>query len=208
MERECYAKIIQVNLKHNFIYPFLATVFIGVFAAMLFNLKALPAVAALQPIELLMCFTGVMMMTPVFLPEQNPDIKDVICSKWVDYTKVCLIRFAYSIVSVVIVNIIFVLAMKVQESEISGFHIFAAIAGALFLGAIGFFVSGITGNATAGYMVAMGYYLINYGAKKKLGVFNMFSGSVEAFEDKAWLVLWAAALVTITFVWMKIRTKR
>ena len=208
MERECYVKIIQVNLKHNFIWPFLATVFVGVFSAMLFNLKALSAVAALQPIELLMCFTGVMMMTPIFLPEQKPDIKDVICSKWVNYTKVCLIRLAYSIVSVVIVNIIFVLVMKTQESEISGFHIFAAIAGALFLGSIGFFVSGITENAMAGYMVAMGYYLINYGVKKKLGVFNMFSGSVKAFEDKVWLVLWAAVLVMITFVWMKSRTKR
>ena len=208
MERGCYAKIILVNLKYNFIFPFLATVFICVFTGMVFNLKALSAVAALQPIEMLMCFTGVTMMTPIFLPEQNQNIKDVICSKWVDYTKVCLIRFIYSIVSVIVLNIVFVMIMKVLESEISIFHILAAIAGALFLGSIGFFVSGITGNATAGYMVAMCYYLINYGVKKELGVFNMFSGTVCAFKDKAWLVLWSAVLVTLTFVWMKNRAKR
>lgn len=208
MERECYTRIIQINLKHNFLIPFLTTVLVGCFTALLFNLKALSAAAAIQPVEILMCFTGVMMLTPIFLPEQNPAIKDVICSKRADYIKVCFIRLIYSILTVVFVNLVLFGIMKIGESEVGWYHFFAAISGALFLGAIGFFVSGVTGNTTLGYMMAMGYYLINYGVKNKLGIFNMFSGANGEYSDKVWLILWTALLIIVTFGWMKIRTKR
>lgn len=208
MEKECYAKIIQVNLKNNYIIPFLTTMAVCCLTALLFNIKALTAVAAVTPVELLLCFTGIMMLTPVFLPEQNPAIKDVIRSKQADYVMVCFIRLIYSIVTVVLVNFIFIQIMKMQESQVGMYHILVAVSGALFLGAIGFFVSGVTENTTLGYMISMGYYLINYSVKEKFGIFNMFSGAKGTYEDKMWLLLWAVLLIALTFIYIKIKSKR
>lgn len=208
MEKECYAKIIQVNLKNNYIIPFLTTMAVCCLTALLFNIKALTAAAAVTPIELLLCFTGIMMLTPVFLPEQNPAIKDVIRSKQADYMMVCFIRLIYSVVTVVLVNFIFIQIMKMQESQVGMYHILAAVSGALFLGAIGFFVSGVTENTTLGYMISMGYYLINYSVKEKFGIFNMFSGAKGTYEDKMWLLLWAVLLIALTFIYIKIKSKR
>lgn len=208
MEKECYAKIIQVNLKNNYIIPFLTTMAVCCLTALLFNIKALTAVAAVTPVELLLCFTGIMMLTPVFLPEQNPAIKDVIRSKQADYVMVCFIRLIYSVVTVVLVNFIFIQIMKMQESQVGMYHILVAVSGALFLGAIGFFVSGVTENTTLGYMISMGYYLINYSVKEKFGIFNMFSGAKGTYEDKMWLLLWAVLLIALTFIYIKIKSKR
>lgn len=208
MEKECYAKIIQVNLKNNYIIPFLTTMAVCCLTALLFNIKALTAAAAVTPIELLLCFTGIMMLTPVFLPEQNPAIKDVIRSKQADYMMVCFIRLIYSVVTVVLVNFIFIQIMKMQESQVGMYHILVAVSGALFLGAIGFFVSGVTENTTLGYMISMGYYLINYSVKEKFGIFNMFSGAKGTYEDKMWLLLWAVLLIALTFIYIKIKSKR
>ena len=208
MEKECYAKIIQVNLKNNYIIPFLTTMAVCCLTALLFNIKALTAVAAVTPVELLLCFTGIMMLTPVFLPEQNPAIKDGIRSKQADYVMVCFIRLIYSIVTVVLVNFIFIQIMKMQESQVGMYHILVAVSGALFLGAIGFFVSGVTENTTLGYMISMGYYLINYSVKEKFGIFNMFSGAKGTYEDKMWLLLWAVLLIALTFIYIKIKSKR
>lgn len=208
MEKECYAKIIQVNLKNNYIISFLTTMAVCCLTALLFNIKALTAAAAVTPIELLLCFTGIMMLTPVFLPEQNPAIKDVIRSKQADYMMVCFIRLIYSVVTVVLVNFIFIQIMKMQESQVGMYHILVAVSGALFLGAIGFFVSGVTENTTLGYMISMGYYLINYSVKEKFGIFNMFSGAKGTYEDKMWLLLWAVLLIALTFIYIKIKSKR
>ena len=208
MERADYLKIIRSNLRHNFLFPFLGAVLVGVLTALLFHLKALSATAAMQPIELLLCFTGVMLITSIFLPEQNPAIQEVIYSKWVDYLKVCGIRLVYSVLAVVLINLVVLGIMKWGECEISFFHIVAAIAGALFLGAIGFFVAGVFQNTTVGYMASMGYYLINYAIKKKLGVFNMFSGFTEKYQDKWLLIVWAILLFLATFILLKLRRKK
>lgn len=205
MERECYINIIKVNLKHNFMFPFCTTVLAGILTVLLFNVKALSYSEAIQPIELLLTFTGIMMLTPVFLPEQNPAIRDVIRSKWADYTGVCLIRLIYSIMTVVIIDLIFLGFMKMNESDVGMYHIVVAVAGAMFLGAIGFCVSGITGNTTLGYMIAMAYYLINYGVKEKLGIFNLFSGEKGTYTDKGWLFLWTVILFIIPLVVLKIK---
>lgn len=208
MERKCYIKILQVNLKHNFVIPLITTLLVGGLMVLLFNIKALSKEQAMQPIELLLCFTGITMLTPVFLPEQNPAIRDVICSKKIEYSRVCLIRLIYSVVTVLLVNVLFIGIMKAEESEVGLYHVVAAITGALFLGAIGFFVSGITGNTTLGYMLAIGYYLVNYSVKDKFGIFNLFTGIKGTYSDKMWILMWAVLLVIITFVWMYVRRKR
>lgn len=186
---------------------FPAAVAIGIFALTLLisNITALNGREVARPIEFLFCFVGVALLTPIFQPEQDKDIRDVICSKKIDYLKVCAIRAVYSILAVIALVSVFVGIMKCCESQVQLSHLFGGIASALFLGAIGFTVAGLSNNVTLGYMAAMLYYLASYGLKTKLGVFFLFSMSYGSYHEKYWLMGGAMVLMLTTMLVLKKR---
>lgn len=208
MEENRFLKIMWVNIRYHFGLPLLTAAGIVLVTALVFNLSALTVKEAAKPVELFLCFTGVMLLTPVFYPEQNHDLRDVISSKKVSYLTVCALRVLYSVPVLALLVAVFVGMMKQNESAVTGAHILGGIATAAFLGSIGFLVAGISDNTTLGYMAAMLYYLANYGLKDKLGKFYLFSMSAGNFEEKWWLLFGAAVLILITFGVMKIRRKQ
>lgn len=205
MKENSYMKILGINLWHHAWLPFATALGVFVLTATMFNLSALTAKEAARPIEFFLCFIGVMLFTPVFYPEQNHDLRDVVCSKKVSYLKVCALRLFYSFILLSVLEIVFVCIMKLNESAVTDAHIFGGIATAAFLGSIGFFAAGITDNTTLGYMAAMMYYLASYGMKEKLGKFFLFSMSAGNFEEKGWLFLGTAVLIACTFGTLKLR---
>lgn len=199
MKRESYGKIVSVNLKYNLRLPLASALGVFVLTLLVFNITALQSREAARPIELLLCFTGVMLFVPVFYPEQNEDIRDVIRSKKIDHMVICMIRIAYSVVIMAGLIAFFVLIMKMHESNVGAEHFISGLASAWFLGAVGFAAAGMTNNVTVGYMAAMLYYLVNYGLKDKLGVFFLFSMSYSGKSDTAgYMVVGAAVLMGIT----------
>lgn len=207
MEKRYYGTIVSSNLKHNFPSACACTIGIFLFTLIFFNITALHGSEAAQPIEFLLCWNGVVLLAPIFLPEQSADIRDVICSKKVDYIQICYIRLLYSVIAVVFFEALFIGMMRGCESDVGATHLFGGITTALFLGALAFAVSGICENTTVGYMAAMLYYLLNYGLKDKLGKFYLFSMSAGNFEDKEWLLAGAVVLIVMTFVVIKLRRK-
>lgn len=208
MEKGFFGKIVVTNLKHNFPPACASAIGIFLLTPMLFSITALQGRDAAKPIEFLLCWVGIMLLAPIFLPEQNQDIRDVICSKKIDYITVCIIRVLYSVIAITIFVALFIGMMKVCESDVDGIYLFGGIATALFLGAISFAASGLSGNTTVGYMAGMLYYLANYGLKDKLGKFYLFSMSAGDFDDKEWLLAGAFGLILVTFVFMKVKQKR
>ena len=208
MKENFYIKILGINLRHHALIPIATALGVFVLTASLFNLSALTAKEAARPIEFFLCFTGVMLFTPIFYPEQNHDLRDVVCSRKISYLAVCALRLFYSVVLLVLLETVFVCIMKYNESAVTDAHIFGGIATAVFLGAIGFCVAGITDNTTLGYMAAMMYYLASYGMKGKLGKFFLFSMSAGNFEDKWWLFLGSVLLVISTFCVLTLRRKK
>ena len=208
MKENQYLKIMQAKMKHHFGLPVLTAVGVFFVTALMFNLSALTAKEAARPIELFLSFTGVMLLTPVFYPEQNHDLRDVISAKKVSYLVVCALRLVYSVMVLAVLVFLFVLLLKWNESAVTDAHLFGGIATAVFLGAVGCFAAGVTDNTTLGYMAAMLYYLLNYGAKQKLGKFYLFYMSSGEFEEKWWLFLGAAVLCFLTFFVMILRRKK
>lgn len=202
-----YGRIICVNLKHHFVMPFLAAVGIFFLTLLLFNIAALEETDAAGPIEFLLCWTGVALLTPIFLPEQNPEIRDVICARKTDYLKVCGIRLIYSVTAVAALISLFVGMMKICESHVTYRLLAGGIYTALFLGAVGFAAAGISCNTVVGYMAAMIVYLANYGLKGKLGRFSLFAMSMGGNVRKEWLLLGAAVLIILTFAILRARQK-
>ena len=207
MRKGLYGNIIVVNLKHNFPAPCASAIGIFLLTLLLFDVTALQAGEAAKPIEFLLCWVGVMFLTPVFLPEQNKNIRDVICSKKVDYLKVCMLRVLYSAAATAVFVSLFVGIMRARECDVDASILFGGIATALFLGAVGFAAAGISQNTTIGYMAAFAYYLASYGMKGKLGKFYLFSMTAGNTADKGWLFAAAILLIGMTFVIMKLRQK-
>ena len=181
--------------------PFASALGVLILTLLMFNVTALQGIEAAKPVEFLLCFVGVMLLVPIFLPEQDKNIRDVICSKKINYFNILVIRILYSIVTMIILISFFIVIMKLCESDVTVQHLIGGIASAWFLGAVGFAAAGITNNVTVGYMTAMLYYLANYGMKDKLGRFFLFPMScLGRYDESGWLILGAVALMVITIV--------
>ena len=179
--------------------PFASALGVLILTLLMFNITALQGIEAARPIEFLLCFIGVMLLVPIFLPEQDKSIRDVICSKKINYFNILVIRILYSVVAMIILIAFFIMIMKVCESDVTVKHLIGGIARAWFLGAVGFAAAGITNNVTVGYMAAMLYYLANYGMKDKVGKFFLFPMScLGRFDESGWLIFGAVALMGIT----------
>ncbi|MCM1133478.1 MAG: hypothetical protein NC340_08405 [Ruminococcus flavefaciens] len=196
-----FTKILSENLKHNFPIHFILAVAVALLTPIVFSISALDSRMSAQPLEMLLPFIGTILLTPVFLPEQNPEIRDVIRSKKTSCLTIWLIRVAYSVVAVMLITGVFVLAMKCCECDVTIRHFIGSVASSLFLGTIGVAVSGLSNSISAGYMASMVYYSANIGLKDKLGVcylFSMYSG--EDFSVKYWLTALSVIIIAGVFI--------
>lgn len=196
-----YGKIVLVNLKHNFAVHFIIAVITAFLTPAVFSINSLDSRASAQPLEMLLPFIGVIMLTPVFLPEQNENIRDVIRSKKTDYLTVCMIRVIYSVITVMLITAVFVLVMRYCGSDVTWRHFIGSFSSSFFMGALGFAFAGLSGNASAGYMSAVVYYSMNIGLKDKLGIFYLFSMySGGNFSDKYKLIGVSLIIISAVFI--------
>lgn len=193
-------RILSVNLRHNFLPHLLLALIITFLTPVIFGISSLNELEAAKPLEMLLSLTGTILLTPVFLPEQNENIRDLIRSKRIDHLAVCFIRLLYSLIFLAAIFGAFTLFMKNSESEITLRHFTGGFAAALFLGALGFFFAGLSQNAIIGYMVSMIYYISNFAMKDELKELYLFSMSAGSFHEKYWLLGCSAALFALTFL--------
>lgn len=169
------AKIVSVNLRYNFLPHFAIACLIALSVPMIFSISSLTERGAAQPLEYLLSFAGAFLLTPVFYPEQNKNVRDLIRSKRTGYLSVCLVRIIYSAIALAFVVGTMVLAMKLCESAVTWRHFAGGYTSALLLGSVGLFFAGASDNVTAGYMATVIYYLASYAMKEKLGAACIFS---------------------------------
>ena len=204
MDPKSALRILSVNLRHNFLPHLFLALVIVFFTPVIFGISSLNPIESAQPFEKLLSLTGTILLTPVFLPEQNENIRDLIRSKRIDHLAVCFIRLLYSVFFLAVIFGIFTLIMYNSESEITIKHFIGGYASALFLGALGFFSAGISRNFVIGYMVSMIYYISNFAMKDELKNLYLFSMSAGSFHEKYWLIGSSAILFVITFVLLKV----
>lgn len=88
--------------------------------------------------------------------------------------------------------------MHFWESSVTYRHFVGGFTSALFLGALGFATAGISGNAPAGYMVSLIYYIANFSLKNKLGKLFLFSMYAGSFEEKYYILPVSVGLIVLT----------
>lgn len=193
------ARVVCSDVRHNFLMHYLAAAAVVVLSPAFFSVSELNPRQAAQPLEVIISLIGVIMMTPVFLPEQNESIRDVVRSKKTPYLLVCMLRLIFSMMIMTVFIALFVVYMKHSSSDVSFRHFLGTVASAAALGAIGFFASGISNNIIIGYMASLFYYIMNFSLKDKLGVFYIFSMINGSFEEKKWLFGISTVLIIATF---------
>ncbi len=188
----CLARVVYSDVKRNFLIHYIVAFVILLASPIFFSLSQLDSVLAAQPLEVYVPFIGIVLMTPVFLPEQNENIYDVVRSKKMNHDIVCVLRL-------VCMTGVYVLYMKHCGSQVTIRHFIGSSGTSLSLGAIGFSFAGVSRNVITGYMASVIYYILNFSFGTKLGYFYLFSMMHGSFIEKKWLILVAFCLTAATF---------
>lgn len=205
MDTRSALKFLSINLKHNFLPHLIVALLIALLTPIIFTITSLDERLAAQPIEMLLSLTETALLTPIFLPEQNENIRDIIRSKRTDYVNVCIMRIIYSVIVLAFIIGGFVMMMSFCESNVTFRHFVGGFASALFLGSLGLLVAGVSRNAPVGYMVSLIYYIVNFAMKDKLGNLFLFSMYAGSFKEKYWLLLASVILLTAGVLSCKIK---
>lgn len=147
------------------------------------SFRNLDLMQSAKVLEMYAGFTGILLFTPLFLPEQDRELWQLERSKKTSMLCVYMVRLLPALVSLVLIVSFFLQRMKAGGSQLEMPSMWAgAFTELLFLGGIGFFFSGITNQVVLGYMVAVVYYAANIGAGKyfgKLALFQMMKGQYD-----------------------------
>ena len=68
----------RLDLKRNFLPHLCLALLLVLLTPVLFGLNDLDTQGSAVPLELMMPLTGILLLTPIFLPEQDPAVRDVV----------------------------------------------------------------------------------------------------------------------------------
>lgn len=174
----------------------------------LFGTTNLDRKACAVPLEMLIATIGMILLVPIFQPEQNREIEDIVASKYVDPIYVYLIRVVYSIMGIVLLVTIFSSFLLVRGCEMNAALIFGTIADAMFLGSIGLLTAAVTNNLPVAFMISILYYLLNMTMQGKLGKLNLFAMIKGDYEANVWMFATSFILIIISILLKRVIVSR
>lgn len=202
-------KVIWTQLKLALLFGIILSIVFILVAPALLGIKYLDETATALVLEKYVAIIGVILITPLFFPEHDKSIAEVVESKYISPHAIILSRLILSLVVLFALIAIIAMVMRFEKCEFPILkYIWGTFISALALGSIGFFGAGISNNIIVGYFLAICYYLLNTSLGKKLGEFYLFSMSKGSFEEKYYLLAAALLLIAITFIVNQIRYKK
>lgn len=152
---------------------------------------------------------GMILLIPIFLPEQNRDIRDLIRSKYTSMGSIYLIRILLSALVMVLLTAAFLWMLKQGGCSFpAGKFFLAALSGMIFLGGLGAAAYALSGNPVIGYMSSLAYYLFSFGSGEEyLGNWFLFSLSAGSYTEKRYLAV-TGLICLLVAVWVSIHKER
>ena len=196
-----YLSVIKYNLRFNLMPHIAAALGLMLLTPVLFGITALDVMTVAYPLELSLPFLGVILLTPVYTPEQDPGIADTVRVRKTPYLLICGIRIIIALVLMLLFICGFVLLMAALESEVSIAHIPAVYANAVFLGGLGIFASAISGHAVVGYMIPVLYFVMDL--MGSLGTFTMFSMMRNGQMEGKWVLFVIGVCYIAASIWIR-----
>lgn len=197
MER--YWQIEKTNLKYHVPLHILVCVILLGVSPLLMGVENLSAVDSAKALERYVALIGIIMLTPVFLPEQDIEIRELVYAKYTKSAYVYLARLLGNmVISAVFLGIyIFMLHHNHCEFPVVKYYlgIYAEI---LFFGGLGLCFYGISDNLVIGYMAPVVYYIAAVGGGEKyLKMLYPFSMSMGSYVEKVYLFASAVILIAV-----------
>lgn len=204
--------IVKTNWKHNLLPHTIVAVLLCVISPLIMGVENLEEVQVAIIMERYLCFLGVVLLVPLFLPDTNKNIRDLIASKKVPITGIRCLRLLEAVVFVAVLLLAYLLFLKYGNCQFRlEMCFYAAFSNCLFLGGLGILFYSVIDNIALAYMMPFLYYILSMGAGTKyLGRFWLFEFSKAAGEggtavDKTYLL---AAGVVMLVAALFIREKR
>lgn len=191
-----YGKLTVSFVKRQYYSHLLLILLFVAFSDGFVSFKGLGSMQAAQVMEMYAAFLGILLFTPLFMPEQDKEIWDLERSKRTSMWKVYLSRILLALLICLLVILLFVGLMVRGGGDFeTGILFRGACCEILFLGSIGFFASAVTNQAVIGYMAAVVYFAMNIGGGKYWGKFALFKMMRGDYGTWMYWLLGAAALL-------------
>lgn len=194
MER--YVQIGKINFKYHLFPHLLLGALLCVMAPLMMSIENLNEKQVARIVELFLSLLGVILLVPQFLPDQDKDIRDLLASKREPVLTVHLVRFSQALLSLLVLVALFLFRLQLGDCifDFSKLY-FGGMISAVFLGSLGLLFYSLSDNIAIAYMMPMLYYILSYGAGKKMGNFYLFSLLRDSLTEKYTLLL-----VSIIFI--------
>ncbi len=153
--------------------------------------------------ETLLPITGLLLLTPLFLPEQDETVLDVIRVRLTPVSLVYGIRAVCALIFVLLIPALAVFALRLLHCDAVPGLWASVVSSGLFLGGLGALAFARWGNLTAAYMVPTLYFILCvFTGQKKMEEWGAaflcpFSGDTVGFKPALFclgLVLLAASI--------------
>ena len=189
-------KIAVDFLRFQFYPHLLLTLLLCLCSGFIVSFRNLTAGQSAKIIEAYVIFVGIILLTPLFMPEQDKEIWQLIQTKKTPMWQIYVIRLVIAVLLCMVIVAVFLSIIKGSKSEVDFTRMWlGGISEEVFLGSIGYIICGITNQVVLGYMAAVMYYVVNIGAHdkfKKLGLFQMVAGN---YDFIGWMLLATGVLL-------------
>lgn len=171
------------------------------------GIENLDQVSSAICLENFVSIIGIIMIVPVFEPEESKEIDEIVVSKPMSQSIIYIFRIILSIIIVFVLVVFFTLMLKHNGCNFPfAKYMLGTFLSAVFLGSIGLCCSSISGNTIIGYMASISYLILNMMTKDKyVGKLYILSMQKGSFHEKYWLLGASIILIllSIMFKWLK-----
>lgn len=185
---EKYWQIEKVNLKYHIPLHILVCVLLLGISPLLMGVANLSAEDTAKVLERYTALIGIVMLTPVFLPEQDKNLRELVSARYTDCATVYLVRILGNVFLLACFLGIYIFMLYYNQCSFPAVKYFlGTLAEMLFFGGLGLGFYGLTDHLVAGYMAAMVYYISAIGIRSTnpfLKLFYPFSMSTGSYTEK------------------------
>ena len=185
-----YLEITKIQLKYNAWQHVLISILLLAASPLVLGISNLDAAQSAKVLETYVALVGILLFVPVFLPEQDRNLWDVIKTHYTKITTVYLTRILLSFLFSALLILVFLLVMQAGNCEMEPVkYYFGTMGEVIAFGGLGVFAYAVTDNLIVGYMIPLGYYAAGISAgyryMKKFYPFGMLTD----YETKYWILV-------------------
>lgn len=206
---ENYLNLIVINLKLNTLAYLLFSIVFLCILPIVQGVSNLNKTATALCLENFVAIIGIILLVPIFSPEESKEIDEVVSSKSISTFKPYAVRTVLASISILVLVSGFCTMLR-YNSCIFPFipYIFGTFISAIFLGSIGMFASSLLGSTIVGYMTSIWYLIINMmTGNKYVGDFYILSMKNNSFNEKYHLLFGCVVFIALSIIIKIIRRK-